>query len=427
MEIIISASSRPPAATEDEAIYAWQASSGQVLRTWTGNTSHTGGLALVGAHHLVGAQLGSSSLHFWSLAKEGAPVQKASAPERITSVAGSDDGIWLAAASEAGSIYLWQVASGRQLAAWSAHCKPVRQLVFGDGLLVSAGDDAVVHVWALAELTSADRGPAAEPRPLHTFGQHSLAVTGLWLGLDRLISVSMDRSCRVWSLMTYGPELTVALPAGATAVTAEPLACRAFVGTCDGRLWLADLRPTADGGALHAFASDAHRQAVTALSVSVDAMRLVSAHADGGCIVWHVPSRQRLVAFAAHKGAVTSVRFASRNILDAAARVNLGHMSKYKTVPAADPSAGWLAGVPLPLPAARTDVFAPTSDAAGCWQLDTVSGCASPAVQSGSTGCNAGRCEHVCAAATADQSRSQLGDWQTLSSQLFRLVTGSQT
>ena len=70
----------------------------------------------------------------------------------VDALAVSPDGQWLASGGRDRMIRLWQLDSGRELAAAPAHDKPVLALDFHPrrALLVSGGGDNLVKLWALA-------------------------------------------------------------------------------------------------------------------------------------------------------------------------------------------------------------------------------------------------------------------------------------
>ena len=70
----------------------------------------------------------------------------------VDALAVSPDGQWLASGGRDRMIRLWQLDSGREMAAAPAHDKPVLALDFHPrrALLVSGGGDNLVKLWALA-------------------------------------------------------------------------------------------------------------------------------------------------------------------------------------------------------------------------------------------------------------------------------------
>jgi WD40 repeat protein len=86
-------------------------------------------------------------------------LQRAFPQEPLTALAASASGAYLAAGGASGTLYIWCTASGALLRAWHAHYKAVSCLAFSDGggVLLSGGEDTLVHSWLLAELLDARR------------------------------------------------------------------------------------------------------------------------------------------------------------------------------------------------------------------------------------------------------------------------------
>lgn len=49
---------------------------------------------------------------------------------------------------------MWDIGTGQQIVSWSAHYSKVNKLVFTEdgSMLISAGEDAVLNVWNLADI-----------------------------------------------------------------------------------------------------------------------------------------------------------------------------------------------------------------------------------------------------------------------------------
>eukprot|EP00198_Chlamydomonas_reinhardtii_P007316 XP_001696652.1 predicted protein [Chlamydomonas reinhardtii] len=113
---------------------------GSQVSAYKGNGSSRNGLATLGNDYIVAAQTHKHALHFWSwhrvsnagftplgllfIASDPEQVlQRSFAAEALTCLACSPDGAYLAAGGASGTLYLWEVGSGRLLRAWAAHYK----------------------------------------------------------------------------------------------------------------------------------------------------------------------------------------------------------------------------------------------------------------------------------------------------------------
>ncbi|KOO53764.1 wd40 repeat-containing protein [Chrysochromulina tobinii] len=170
-----------------------------------------------------------SFVHIWSWRKEQ-PRFRCQAPEKLTCVTCTSDGAHAVAGGMSGKLYLWQVASGRLLLAWDAHFKPVTVLDFAlaDGFLLSAGEDAILLAWNMANLLNAARTRQDGLTPFRTWSEHMLPIGALCVAPcaqhDLIASASADQTVRVWRLSDSARTCVhhATFPTALTAVGAHP-------------------------------------------------------------------------------------------------------------------------------------------------------------------------------------------------------------
>ena len=75
------------------------------------------------------------------------------------------DGLYLFAGGRSVKMYVWELSTGSLLNAWNGHYKSVTNLKMDASgmLLVSGGDDAMMHLWLLPQLLDPDPGHAQQP------------------------------------------------------------------------------------------------------------------------------------------------------------------------------------------------------------------------------------------------------------------------
>ena len=238
-----------------------------------------------------------SFVHIWSWRKEQ-PRFRCQAPEKLTCVACTSDGAHAVAGGMSGKLYLWQVASGRLLLAWDAHFKPVTVLDFAlaDGFLLSAGEDAILLAWNMANLLNAARTRQDGLTPFRTWSEHMLPIGALCVAPcgqhDLIASASADQTVRVWRLSDSARTCVhhATFPTALTAVGAHPGHTSLYAGGADGRIYpmplLAETAAAVTARAGSARTSTAHTGAVRALCVSLDGARLFSCGSEPGLRVW---------------------------------------------------------------------------------------------------------------------------------------------
>ncbi|KAJ2016953.1 Pre-rRNA-processing protein ipi3 [Coemansia sp. S610] len=251
-------------------------------------------------------------------------------PEEISCLHAIDNGKYLAAGAKSGRVLIWATASGRLLRAWDAHYGAVISLASSEGVLLSGGDDAAVHVWALSQvLDQAALGDSAVT-PIVSLTEHTMAITalqvapfGLLSGRGRIYTASRDHTCKQWRLRVEHDgekymgkaELlsTLLYPAMVNDIAVDRSETRVFAATAAGlfqtNLYAYKKASSADilgdraelvalGGSGDAVFSESHVQypsaeaSVTAISLSYDGSLLVSAAQPGAVRIWDTASRQ---------------------------------------------------------------------------------------------------------------------------------------
>ncbi|CAL5226138.1 g8957 [Coccomyxa viridis] len=296
-------------------IGAWDVETGTHVASFKDNASGPNALSLLGQDYLMAAQAAKGALHFWTWHKD-AVLQRCYAVEPIVAVACSPDAVYCAGGGQSGTIYLWEVPSGRLLRSWPAHYKAVTVLQFsGDGsILLSGGEDTVALAWFLMDLldASAPRNASQAPQPLHTWSQHTLPITSIHCGRTMdpvVVTTSLDQRCNVYSMAKGSLLRTIAFPAALHSAVMDPGEHSLHVGSADGRIFRVSLvggvavesallnSPAAADISMQAHDREwtplhGHTQAVTALAYTVDGMFMLSGSEDGTARVWEVRSSQ---------------------------------------------------------------------------------------------------------------------------------------
>ncbi|KAF2724671.1 WD40 repeat-like protein [Polychaeton citri CBS 116435] len=199
----------------------------------------------VSRSHIFAAQADKAVVHVFSREK-GNQEATVPFPERITCLTLACDESVLVLGTAEGRIFLWEVASGRQLTLPQGHLQEVTSLNVdpSSNFMLSASGDSTVHVWSLLSILSFARvQPVA---PLHTFAKHRSEVTGVAIGhiagsCNFAVSIAKDKTCLVWDYHTNALLRTYLLPLIPTCVTLDPADRAVYVGYEDGSLQQIDL------------------------------------------------------------------------------------------------------------------------------------------------------------------------------------------
>jgi WD40 repeat protein len=143
-----------------EGMWLWDSVTGKKVRTFEGTPDHGFGKVYVsclavspdGRHALTGAAAnpGTNSLWLWDVAT-GREVRKfAGHRGPIRSVAFAPDGKTAASAGNDNMVRLWDVATGRELWYFEGHTGDVWGIAFSpDGRHLLSGGDVTMRLWAL--------------------------------------------------------------------------------------------------------------------------------------------------------------------------------------------------------------------------------------------------------------------------------------
>lgn len=301
--------------------------SGVSRATYLRGTSVAGGLCVVPTHEgpvLLSSQRDTRFVHAWHAGKEAVDLRCAM-PERVGPLAASRDGAFLVAGASTGKCLVWDLHTGELLRIWEAHLRGVTSIKFtdDDSVFVTASEDASVHVWDLGQVvggaaSATDGSSTGRVTPLVKWNGHSLPVTDVHIGVGsgmeaRVVSCSLDHTCRVWSLASRSLVGTLTFPSQLSAVTMDTLETLLFAGSADGRIFCNLLQDDAASstsvsrtssqqqhqqqqqGAHDAWSSkvlEGHRGRVTGLHVVAGNGQLVSCAEDGGVRVWDIRSGQ---------------------------------------------------------------------------------------------------------------------------------------
>ncbi|KAL0582210.1 hypothetical protein ABG067_007973 [Albugo candida] len=272
-------------------------------------------------------------LYSWSHAS---PIFKCHVAEKLGPVCVTQCGNFVfAGAQSSGKVYVWDVKTGQLVAVWDAHYKGVRAIALtsDDSHLVTAGEDAIVHVWRLVDiLEESDASTSFQSMSsLVSWTDHVLPVTSIHTsqgGVNgRVYTSSLDRTCKIWSLFSKQCLYSITLPSFVNVCLSDELEQHLFAGCGDGKIYCIDLHTAAAANTaamariVQEKASNknghtsllsnflcGHEDSITALQVSACGSLLYSGSADSTVRVWDVYSRQTLHTMKLFKGPVSCLR-----------------------------------------------------------------------------------------------------------------------
>ncbi|KAJ0985016.1 hypothetical protein J5N97_003372 [Dioscorea zingiberensis] len=280
----------------DAGIACWDLSSGAERLRHRPCASSPGGFIAVGrGRFLAASQLpdhsSSTSAPIFFFSWDKPQVEVRSFPvELIGPLLSNSDGSYIFGGGSSGSIYLWEVFSGKLLNKWNAHYRSVTCLTLSDdeSMLISGSVDGCIRVWSLLMMFDEMGKEAVRNLYVYSFLEHTLRVTDIVSGHGLcnsiIVSSSEDRTCKIWSLSKGRLLRTVSLPAIVNAIAMDPGEHTFYAGCRDGKIYIvalnAECNPDSSHGMFIMGSFTEHRKAVTCLAFSTDGITVVSGSED---------------------------------------------------------------------------------------------------------------------------------------------------
>ncbi|WP_437311456.1 TIR domain-containing protein [Sorangium sp. So ce388] len=305
-------------ASDDSTLKVWDLASGKLLSTLEGHSGGVNACAVSPDGQRIVSASDDSTLKVWDLASGKLLSTLEGGSEEIYTLEGghsggvnacavSPDGQRIVSASDDSTLKVWDLASGKLLSTLEGHSRGVNACAVSlDGQrIVSASYDKTLKVWDLAS-----------GRLLSTLEGHSGGVTACAVSPDgqRIVSASYDSTLKVWDLASR--RLLSTLEGHSWWVTAcavSPDGQRIVSASYDSTLKVWDLASgkllsTLEGASEEIYTlEEGHSGWVTALVISPDGQRIVSASYDSTLKVWDLASGRLLSTLEVHSEGVTAL------------------------------------------------------------------------------------------------------------------------
>jgi WD40 repeat protein len=283
-------------ARQDREVKIWDASTGKLRRTLKGHIDGITGFAFSPDSKRLGSASVDGTVWLWDLdsGKEVLTFREHEQSLAINGLAFGADGQHVTSVSVDGVVKVWEAATGATLSTCHGDVPWVSCAAFShDGRWLALGSvNGNVKVY--------QTDPWKEVRTLdgHPSEVHYLTFSPVG---DRLASAGKDHTLKVWD-MTTGHEailLDIHTPRNVTSLAFSPDGYRLASGSADNTVIVSDGTPwvdieTGEGGVLTSrFTWIAHDHRVVDLAFSPDSQRLISAGWDKTVKVWDLSAAER--------------------------------------------------------------------------------------------------------------------------------------
>jgi WD40 repeat protein len=294
------------AASDDNTVRVWDATSSANLATLTGHTDHVRSPAWSPDGSKIAAASWDETVRVWD-ATSGANLATLTGHKfRVDDVAWSPDGGKLASASgfADGIIKVWDATTGAELATLTGHTHYLQSLAWSpDGSkLASASSDQTVRIWNIA--TGANQSTITNQNSLGT--QVVWSSDGYWVASG----FENDGAVGVWDAATGESKYTLTGHTDAVGSLAWRGCNTIFGGLCllasgsdDGTIQLWDVNALDKKLAT----LTGHTSLVQSLAWSPDGSKLASGDWEGTIRVWDAATGASLATLTGHTSSVASL------------------------------------------------------------------------------------------------------------------------
>ncbi|KAN0021708.1 hypothetical protein ACTFIU_003852 [Dictyostelium citrinum] len=326
---------------EDSSLFIYDLRNGNLIATFNNTNNDNNGFCTIGSEYFATSQANKAMINIYNWKKDQ-PIYKTPIQEKSGPICCSSDGNYLVMGSASGMVYLWEISTGTLLRMWEAHYNKISCITFtkDDFYIITAGDDGIINCWSFEQCLDRD---VSLLRARNSFSDHSLGITSIYCSYggcnSRLFSVSLDRTCKIWDLVTGRCINSIIFPTYLTSVCLDPTETTCYVGGGDGIIYQTDLiqlnpqsiqllninnnnnknNKNNNSLAAQSFTNEnevgnkrktfnGHTKAITSLSLSMDGSLLISGSMDGNCNIWDTFSRQIVRSIAnTIKGSISSL------------------------------------------------------------------------------------------------------------------------
>jgi WD40 repeat protein len=297
-------------ATEAGRVWAWDAGTGQTRGVFEGLLGSPFSLAVSPDGRALAAGNPFEPIHLWDIAS-GAPLPPLAEDRAGIGLAFSPDGKTLATGTRKGDVRLYDVTDGKLRRELTGYRGWIHRLTFspdGKMLALAGGDAATLFLWDVA--TGKQLAPAGPSRPAHDL---AYSADGALLATACLDHPGGAGVIRLWRTATGEEAGQVPVPHGLPRLAFSPTrALLAVAAEADGRILLWDAGRQTEAGRLAEAAGDPSEDVPfghTALAFSPDGGILAAATTERAVRLWDVASGKALFLLTGHGGVITALAF----------------------------------------------------------------------------------------------------------------------
>ncbi|WP_054464996.1 TIR domain-containing protein [Planktothricoides sp. SR001] len=239
---------------------------------------------------------GDGTIRLWDI-NSGSDLAVRNLESSVNSVAFSPDGSKIVSGSGDGTIRLWDIKSRSELAVFKGHEDYIFSVAFSpDGSkIVSGSGDGTIRLWDIKSRSE-----------LAVFKGHEDYISSVAFSPDgsKIVSGSGDQTIRLWDINSESDLAVRNLESSVNSVAFSPDGSKIVSGSGDNTIRLWDVNSESE---LAVFKG--HKDSVSSVAFSADGSKIASGSEDNTIRLWDVNSGLELAVFKGHEDWVRSVAF----------------------------------------------------------------------------------------------------------------------
>ncbi|XP_022908147.2 WD repeat-containing protein 18 [Onthophagus taurus] len=287
--------------SNNSTINCWNYTTGNVEHVYSSkHKALNNSLCLLRKDYVLIAELNKPLLHLWSINGQESQLRLI-LPDKAEAICIDNTCTYLVVGIGV-SVYIWMICSGELLNVLQKNYQPISCIKISNTQhIVIAGKDGILTTYNFDDAVSKIINRNSEP--LYVKNDHADAITDLDIGLfgshSRLVSVSLDQTCRMYDLESGEPLLVFAFNSPLTSIVLDATSWNVYIGDNNGKINVIEIKGDIKMQHIddHENAFEGHSKKITSMDINLTHNLLATASEDCSIIIWDLKTRKQIRVF----------------------------------------------------------------------------------------------------------------------------------